>query len=151
MLLVLSCSGSNIILFFQLYPKLSTYPTYGTLDDSVDYVKRFIDPDYSLHIMVTKVVADIILRLSDSAIVPVDIMNLVDLVNKGRQILTTYESLFNSTGISLGKKYEIFCFRTFLQTVLITERIEVQSNSRQSLHLGIKGTANTVSASIDTA
>ena len=90
------------LFFFQLYPNLSTYPTYGTLDDSMEYVQRFIDPDWSIHIMVTKVVADVILRLSDSAIVPMDIINFVDLVRKGKQLLTSYKSVFDSTGINLG-------------------------------------------------
>ena len=53
--------------------------------------------------MVTKVVADVVLRLSDSAIVPMDIINFVDLVRKGKQMLASYKSVFDSTGINLGK------------------------------------------------
>ena len=91
-----------------MFPRLSTYPTYGTMDDNIEYVQRFIDPDFSLHIMMTKIMADVILRLSDSAIVPLDILNLVGLVNKGKQILLGYESVLTSAGIKIGKLCSLF-------------------------------------------
>lgn len=96
----------------KMFPRLSTYPTYGTMDDNIEYVQRFIDPDFSLHIMMTKIMADVILRLSDSAIVPLDILNLVGLVNKGKQILLGYESVLTSAGIKIELLFyysEIFC------------------------------------------
>ena len=66
-------------------------------------MQRFIDPDFSLHIMMSKVLADLLLRLADSAILPLDILNLVGLMDKGKQIILGYDSALKSAGINIGK------------------------------------------------
>jgi len=93
----------NVFFFDQLYKNLPTYPVYSTLDDTKDYVTGFIDPKYKLHQAVTKVVADVTLRLADSALIPLDVHNYISLFNEGKTFLKKYKSVFNAVGINLGK------------------------------------------------
>ena len=66
-------------------------------------MQNFIDPDYSLHILMSKVLSDLILRLSDSSIIPFDVLSLIDIVDKGKQILLGYEAALRSADINIGK------------------------------------------------
>lgn len=79
----------NHYFLFQLYPSLSTYPGYGALEDTKAYVETFIDPDYTLHISMAKVLSDVILRLSDSAILPFDIKRFVDVITESDVALSS--------------------------------------------------------------
>lgn len=92
-----------VLIVFQLYPSLSTYPAVGALEDTKDYVETFIDPDYTLHITMTKVLADLILRLSDSAILPYDLDSLIKTVQRGKTILYQMTSLLHTMSIEIGK------------------------------------------------
>lgn len=74
-----------------MYPNLPSYPTYGTLEDTKEYVEKFIDPDYALHISMAKVLSDVTLRLSDSAILPFDLGSLIDAMRLGNATLTNLE------------------------------------------------------------
>lgn len=38
-----------------MYSSLTSYPAFGTLEDTKEYIERFIDPDYTLHITMAKV------------------------------------------------------------------------------------------------
>lgn len=90
-----------------MYPFLSTYPAVGALEDTKKYVEKFIDPNYILHITMTKVLADVILRLSDSAVLPFDLQSLIDFVERGKHILTEMNDFLISRGINIGN-YEVF-------------------------------------------
>lgn len=94
---------SMISFFFQKYPFLSTYPAVGALEDTKDYVENFIDPNYILHITMTKVLADVILRLSDSAILPFDLQSFIDFVENGKNVLSEMITVLASMGKTLGK------------------------------------------------
>lgn len=66
-------------------------------------MEKFIDPDYSLHISMTKVLADVILRLSDSAILPFDLISLVHTLERGSTVLQQKAELLKERGLQLGK------------------------------------------------
>ena len=66
-------------------------------------MQNFIDPDYSLHILMSKVLSDLILRLSDSSIIPFNVLSLINIVHKGKQILLGYEAALRSADINIGK------------------------------------------------
>ncbi|XP_060589328.1 putative N-acetylated-alpha-linked acidic dipeptidase [Ruditapes philippinarum] len=83
------------------YPFLSTYPAIGALEDTKDYVENFIDPNYILHITMTKVLADVILRLSDSAILPFDLQSFIDFVENGKNVLSEMMTVLASMGKTL--------------------------------------------------
>jgi len=54
------------------------YPTYHTVVDNFDYMERFIDPSMSAHVSLTQLVADIVLQISSSARLPLDVRELAD-------------------------------------------------------------------------
>jgi len=54
------------------------YPAYHTVVDSFDYVQRFIDPSFSAHCSLTQLVADVVLQMSSSARLPLDVRELAD-------------------------------------------------------------------------
>lgn len=54
------------------FPYLEDYPAHNTLQDDMQYVLN-IDPGYKLHSSLVQVLCDIVLRLSDSAIIPFNV------------------------------------------------------------------------------
>lgn len=97
----------NVVSFFfwQKYPNLPNYPAYNTLEDTKDYLTNFTDRNnYTLHIKVTQIVADAILRLSDSAVIPYSIQNIADMLANGKNIV----KLLNSSHVSSGENFFFF-------------------------------------------
>ena len=76
-------------------------------------MQNFIDPDYSLHILMSKVLSDLILRLSDSSIIPFDVLSFIDKVDKGKQILLGYEAALRSADINIGKNILMKTLKSF--------------------------------------
>ncbi|XP_029642132.1 N-acetylated-alpha-linked acidic dipeptidase 2 isoform X2 [Octopus sinensis] len=91
----------------NVYPYLPTYPAYNTLVDTFDYLRNFIDRDLTLHMTVAKVVAEVILRLSDSLILPLDVNNYVwHALSVGREMLGRFNTTYEEAGISLNILYQ---------------------------------------------
>ncbi|XP_030842672.1 putative N-acetylated-alpha-linked acidic dipeptidase isoform X2 [Strongylocentrotus purpuratus] len=63
----------------EYYGGIPTYPVKHTAYDTYDYVKRFIDPDMSIHVAVTEVVAEALLSLADDPLLQI---NVVDYATK---------------------------------------------------------------------
>ncbi|GFO08337.1 hypothetical protein PoB_003484200 [Plakobranchus ocellatus] len=63
----------------ESYPELPTYPAHNTLQDDMSYVLN-IDPGYILHSALVQVLCDIVLRLADSAIIPMDVTHYSDMM-----------------------------------------------------------------------
>ncbi|XP_061198017.1 putative N-acetylated-alpha-linked acidic dipeptidase isoform X1 [Saccostrea echinata] len=83
------------------YPNLPSYPAFNTLEDTKDYLTNFTDRNnYTLHVKVTQIVADVILRLSDSALIPFNVQNIANLLITGKNKLKNME--INSTYVNLG-------------------------------------------------
>ncbi|CAG5125784.1 unnamed protein product, partial [Candidula unifasciata] len=85
----------------QAYPNLPTYPAHNTLQDTMKYVTD-IDPGYRLHSMLLQVLCDIVLRLSDSAIIPMNVTHYSDMMH---QRLPAVIDMLSST--PLGNDTEI--------------------------------------------
>lgn len=95
----------SFLFFWQKYPNLPNYPAYNTLEDTKDYLTNFTDRNnYTLHIKVTQIVADTILRLSDSAVIPYSIQNIADMLANGKNIV----KLLNSSHVSSGENFFFF-------------------------------------------
>lgn len=60
------------------YGGIPTYPVKHTAFDTYDYVKRFIDPDMSIHAAVTEVVAEALLSLADDPLLNIQVVNYAD-------------------------------------------------------------------------
>ncbi|XP_035670484.1 aminopeptidase NAALADL1-like [Branchiostoma floridae] len=54
------------------------YPAYHTAFDTFDYVKRFIDPEFKAHQAVARVAIETVRVLSDSMILPFDLLSFAD-------------------------------------------------------------------------
>ena len=89
--------------FVQKYSRLPTYPVYGTLNDTKEYFLNYIDPSFNLTTALTRVLCDIILRLSDSAILPYNISAYQNLLYNGLDELKDHSDTLNKAGINLGK------------------------------------------------
>ena len=50
-----------------------TYPLMHTAFDNADYVMNQVDPDFTIHAAVTKVVGEVLLDLADATLLPVKI------------------------------------------------------------------------------
>ncbi|KAM5249093.1 aminopeptidase NAALADL1 [Ctenodactylus gundi] len=49
------------------------YPTYHTAFDTFEYVEKFVDPDFSSHQAVARTTGSVLLRLSDSFLLPLNV------------------------------------------------------------------------------
>uniref|UniRef100_A0A8C6RA94 Aminopeptidase NAALADL1 n=1 Tax=Nannospalax galili TaxID=1026970 RepID=A0A8C6RA94_NANGA len=49
------------------------YPTYHTAFDTFDYVEKFLDPDFTSHQAVARTAGSVLLRLSDSFFLPLNV------------------------------------------------------------------------------
>ncbi|XP_049993358.1 aminopeptidase NAALADL1 isoform X2 [Alexandromys fortis] len=78
------------------------YPTYHTAFDTFEYVKKFLDPDFSSHRAVGQTAASVLLRLSDSLFLPLHVSDysetLHSFLNAAQRDLGT---LLEQHGISL--------------------------------------------------
>ena len=54
------------------------YPAYHTVIDNSDYMEQFVDPSFSAHVSITQLAADIILQMSSSVRLPLDVRELAD-------------------------------------------------------------------------
>lgn len=106
------------------YPFLSTYPAFGALEDTKEYVEKFIDPNYILHITMTKVLADVILRLSDSAVLPFDIQSFIDFVESGNKVLSDMNDFLISKGIVIDSMH--FCFEAIDRFMIAATEFKYQ-------------------------
>ncbi|XP_006901520.1 PREDICTED: N-acetylated-alpha-linked acidic dipeptidase-like protein [Elephantulus edwardii] len=79
------------------------YPTYHTAFDTFDYVEKFLDPDFSSHRAVAQTAGSVLLRLSDSLFLP---LNVSDYSETLRTFLQAAQqnlgALLEQQGISLG-------------------------------------------------
>lgn len=73
----------------------------------MNYVQVFIDPKMELHETVSKVAADVLLRLADSAILPLDTRNYISIFEQGKHYLQTLKSVLEAANVNLGMS--IFC------------------------------------------
>ncbi|ESO82943.1 hypothetical protein LOTGIDRAFT_134181 [Lottia gigantea] len=117
------------------YPNLPTYPVYSTLDDTLDYLETFIDTNFTRHIAVNQILADIVLQLADSALLPFNITNYIHIIHLGQASLLTYENEFRKAEINLASlNHEIDFFinstREFQSSFNRTNSNEHQLHSR---------------------
>lgn len=85
------------------------------MEDTKDYLTNFTDRNnYTLHIKVTQIVADAILRLSDSAVIPYSIQNIAEVLVNGKNIIKQ----LNSSHVSSGEKFFFFSKCPFLAIML---------------------------------
>ena len=60
------------IITFILYTQGVSYPTYHTAYETFHYVKKFIDPDFVFHRTMAQLFGEMLRRLADDVIIPMD-------------------------------------------------------------------------------
>ncbi|XP_057585220.1 aminopeptidase NAALADL1 [Hippopotamus amphibius kiboko] len=79
------------------------YPTYHTAFDTFDYVDKFLDPGFSSHQAVARTAGSVLLRLSDSLFLPLNVSDYSETLRGFLQAAQQELSgLLEQHGISLG-------------------------------------------------
>ncbi|XP_055436835.1 aminopeptidase NAALADL1 [Bubalus kerabau] len=78
------------------------YPTYHTAFDTFDYVDKFLDPGFSSHQAVARTAGSVLLRLSDSLFLPLNISDYSETLRSFLQAAENLRVLLEQHGISLG-------------------------------------------------
>lgn len=89
----------------QEYPDLPSYPVYATLNDTQEYLQTYIDPTFNVTTALVRVLCDIILRLSDSAILPFNVTGYQHIMERGMRGLKLYESQLQDANLRLGTHF----------------------------------------------
>ncbi|KAL0630072.1 Aminopeptidase NAALADL1 [Plecturocebus cupreus] len=79
------------------------YPTYHTAFDTFDYVDKFLDPGFSSHQAVAQTAGSVILRLSDSFFLPLNVSDYSETLHNFLQAAQQdLGALLEQHGITLG-------------------------------------------------
>lgn len=57
---------------------VTTYPVYHSIHDTFNWVEKFVDPSFLIHLSVCKLTARLLLNMSDSDIFPIDVTSYSD-------------------------------------------------------------------------
>ena len=83
---------------------VSTYPAYHSLQDTFNYVKRFVDPLFSTHLATAKIWLTSVYLLAESPIIPFGIEEYVQVINSSAvKLKQKYGKKLENQSISLGK------------------------------------------------
>ncbi|XP_052102906.1 N-acetylated-alpha-linked acidic dipeptidase 2-like isoform X3 [Mytilus californianus] len=121
----------------KIYPHLPTYPAFSTLEDDKEYVETFLDKDTKLEQTVTKIVADMVLLLADSAVLPFDVQNYAQVFDRGKKFLRENEAVISSANVDINvlySKIDIFIEATKLFAFNVTS-INLDSLKESDLYL----------------
>ncbi|XP_006179613.2 aminopeptidase NAALADL1 [Camelus ferus] len=79
------------------------YPTYHTAFDTFDYVDKFVDPGFSSHQAVARTAGSVLLRLSDSLFLPLNVSDYSETLRSFLQAAQQHlGALLKQHSISLG-------------------------------------------------
>uniref|UniRef100_A0A8D1VYR2 Aminopeptidase NAALADL1 n=1 Tax=Sus scrofa TaxID=9823 RepID=A0A8D1VYR2_PIG len=79
------------------------YPTYHTAFDTFDYVDKFVDPGFSSHQAVARTAGSVLLRLSDSLFLPLNVSDYSETLHSFLQAAQqNLGTLLEQQSISLG-------------------------------------------------
>ena len=53
-------------------------PVYHTMHDNIDWMRKFVDPDFRYHATIAQVLTRVILLLSDSTLLPFNLIRYSD-------------------------------------------------------------------------
>ncbi|KAF4009872.1 hypothetical protein G4228_001235 [Cervus hanglu yarkandensis] len=78
------------------------YPTYHTAFDTFDYVDKFLDPGFSSHQAVARTAGSVLLRLSDSLFLPLNVSDYSETLRSFLQAAENLRDLLEQHNISFG-------------------------------------------------
>lgn len=94
--------NDSIISSFQRFKTLPTNPACNTLEDTKEYIEKFIDPSYVLHMTLAQITSDIILQLADTALLPLDVRHFGTMLKSGEAQLFKQKSTLEEAGFTFG-------------------------------------------------
>ena len=66
---------------------VTTYPVYHSIHDTFNWVEKFVDPRFLIHLSVCKLTARLLLRMTDSDLLPIDVTSYSDALNNSMKTL----------------------------------------------------------------
>lgn len=57
---------------------VNTYPVYHSVHDTFNWVEKFVDPSFLIHLSMCKLTARLLLRMTDSNVLPIDVTRYSD-------------------------------------------------------------------------
>lgn len=66
---------------------VTTYPVYHSIHDTFNWVEKFVDPSFLIHLSVCELSARLLLRICDSNLVPIDVTSYSDALLDSREKL----------------------------------------------------------------
>ena len=95
---------NHVRLFQYKFHKISAYPTYHSIHDTFAYVKKFVDPQFTIHLTIAQVWVSIAFLLAETPVLPINCSDYAVVLNKSAMdIQKKYGSTLEQKGISLGK------------------------------------------------
>ncbi|XP_001633754.2 N-acetylated-alpha-linked acidic dipeptidase 2 isoform X1 [Nematostella vectensis] len=107
--------GDWAYIFGGRYGIRRSYPLYHSIHDNFDYIKKFVDPQFKIHLAVAKYTARVLLKVADAEILPFNVTNFAWTLEREMQALKALPAL-KSSYVSL--KYLRKAVNAFYQTAL---------------------------------
>ncbi|XP_077970867.1 putative N-acetylated-alpha-linked acidic dipeptidase isoform X2 [Styela clava] len=83
--------------------EISGYPVYHSVYETFEYMKAFVDPDFSCHQATARVVAEIARQLVDSPIIPFNVVDYANSIASDKDtMLFYYGSMMEENAIDTG-------------------------------------------------
>ena len=120
------CNNTKLLRLTQEYPRLPTYPVYGTLNDTYDYFHAHVDPGFTVTTALVRVLCDLILRLADSALLPFNVRGYDVILHRGMAGLREHAARLRDAGLEMGEwcmlGRDVACMyvRTYVRTYVCT-------------------------------
>lgn len=91
-----------------------TYPAYHTAYDTFDYAARFIDPGFLSHQAIARIAGNILIRLADSLVLPLNCSDYAEsLEDYLKTAVTLYQNQLQAQNISMEPlKHAVTSFRS---------------------------------------
>uniref|UniRef100_A0A8C7YG20 Aminopeptidase NAALADL1 n=1 Tax=Oryzias sinensis TaxID=183150 RepID=A0A8C7YG20_9TELE len=94
------------------------YPAYHTAYDTFDYASKYIDPGFVSHQAVARTAGNILIRLADSLLLPLNCTDYAESLEEYlKEAVTLYEAQLQTKGISMGERSESGLTVAFCQKV----------------------------------
>ncbi|KAL5013908.1 hypothetical protein ScPMuIL_008178 [Solemya velum] len=81
------------------FKSMPTNPACNTLEDTKEYIIKFIDPDFVLHTTLAQITSDIILQLADTALLPLDVRHFGTILKSGETQLISQKSVLEKANL----------------------------------------------------
>ena len=86
-------SGDFTYIFGGVHGIRRSYPVYHSMYDSYYWMKSFVDPNFKLHLAVAQYASRLLLKFTDSKLLPFNSTRLVEILQKESEVLAKHPAL----------------------------------------------------------